>query len=451
MSAPSASPAVADAAFAKVSRHIMPIALLAFFITYVDRANLGIVGPSMEREIGLTPASFGFAAGMFYVGYLIAEIPSNVLLERFGGRKWFARILVTFGIITLATVFVWNDVSLVVVRVLLGIGEAGLYPGMLLFLGYWFSERRRGSQWLIFQIGLPFSLAVGALVSSGLLNLDGVLGISGWRWVFIIEGVATLLVGLFIYLRLPDRPAEAKWLDKVETGAIEAETDIAKTREVHGLKAFAAVAKSPVAWYVMFVYFCSLVGFLTVTYWAPQIINERFDLGDLGSGLLSSVPWVVSCLALLTASWIMKRGNHHAVIITVVLAICGVGMIISSQAASPVLALVGLCMAAIQQAVVPLNYIYIRRFFPLALVAVAFGFVNSLANISGLVGPWLLGVLIEATGSTRTGLLVLSAFFWVGAVLAAFCPAFVRWQERRRDAREGVAASAAPATDSVAG
>jgi MFS transporter, ACS family, tartrate transporter len=434
VAAESTSDAVANAASIKVARHIMPLALIAFFITYVDRANLGIVGPDMRAELGLTPSGFGLAAGMFYVGYLIAEIPSNVLLERFGGRKWFARILVTFGIITLATVFVWNDVSLIVVRVMLGIGEAGLYPGMLLFLGYWFSERRRGSQWLIFQLALPFSLAVGALVSSSLLNLDGLLGISGWRWVFIIEGLATCAVGLLLFLRLPDKPADARWLSSLEARAVEAETDISKQRDVHGARAALAVAKSPVAWYVMLVYFCSLVGFLTVTYWAPQIIGERFALGPTASGLLSAVPWIVSCLALLVAAWIMKHGDHHAVIITVVLAICGVGMVISSESGNAVVALIGLCLAATQQAVVPLNYIYIHRFFPLTLVAVAFAFVNSLANISGLVGPWLLGIMIEVSGSTRSGLLLLSSFFWIGAVLAAFTPAFVRWQERRRDA-----------------
>jgi MFS transporter, ACS family, tartrate transporter len=434
VSAKSSSDEVAQSASIKVARHIMPLALAAFFITYVDRANLGIVGPAMRAELGLTPSAFGLAAGMFYVGYLIAEIPSNILLERFGGRRWFARILVTFGLITLATVFVWDDVSLVAVRVLLGIGEAGLYPGMLLFLGYWFSERRRGSNWLTFQLALPFSLAVGALVSSSLLNLDGLLGISGWRWVFIIEGLATFAVGLLLFRTLPDKPADARWLSAEEARAVEAETDIAKDRDVHGLRATLAVAKSPVAWYVTVIYFCSLVGFLTVTYWAPQIISERFALSPTASGLLSAVPWIVSCLALLLAAWIMKHGDHHAVIITAVLAICGVGMVISSQSGNAVIALIGLCLAATQQAVVPLNYIYIHRFFPLTLVAVAFAFVNSLANMSGLVGPWLLGIMIEISGSTRSGLLLLSSFFWIGAVLAAFAPAFVRWQERRRDA-----------------
>jgi MFS family permease len=426
---------VREVAYTKVARHIMPLAFGAFFITYVDRANLGIVGSSMEKDLHISPAGFGLAAGLFYIGYLIMEVPSNILLERFGGRKWFARILATFGIISGVTVFVWNGISLDAVRILLGAGEAGLYPGMLLFIGYWFNEKQRGSQWLIFQISLPLSLAVGALVSTGLLNLDGVLGIAGWRWVFLGEAFMTIVVAVLIYTMLPDHPRDARWLDADEAAAVAAESDIAKPRPVHGLSALVTVIKSPVAWYVMFLYFCSLVGFLTVTYWAPQIINERFAIGDIGSGFLSAVPWVVSCLSLMASSWIMTKKDRHAGIIVVAMVVCGIGMIISSMAGSAVLALFGLCLAATQQSVVPLSYMYIRAHFSLELCAVAFAFVNSLANLSGLVGPWLLGVLIEITGSTRTGLLALSGFFWIAAILGVFAPAFIRRQERLRALR----------------
>jgi MFS family permease len=278
-------------------------------------------------------------------------------------------------------------------------------------------------------------LAVGALVSTGLLNLDGVLGIAGWRWVFLGEAFMTIVVAVLIYTMLPDHPRDARWLDADEAAAVAAESDIAKPRPVHGLSALVTVIKSPVAWYVMFLYFCSLVGFLTVTYWAPQIINERFAIGDIGSGFLSAVPWVVSCLSLMASSWIMTKKDRHAGIIVVAMVVCGIGMIISSMAGSAVLALFGLCLAATQQSVVPLSYMYIRAHFSLELCAVAFAFVNSLANLSGLVGPWLLGVLIEITGSTRTGLLALSGFFWIAAILGVFAPAFIRRQERLRALR----------------
>lgn len=422
---------VERSAYRKIAKRIIPIALFAFFVTYVDRANLGITASGMEESLGLTPVSFGLAAGLFYVGYLVMEIPSNVLLERFGARRWIARILLTFGIITIATAFVWNGTSLITIRILLGIAEAGMYPGLLLYLGYWASKRRRASNWLLFQTSLPLSLAVGSLISSALLNLDGLLGLEGWRWVFIIEGAITLLTAVLIYFALPDKPKDAKWLTPQERSAVESALDISVEKEVHGWKATLRVIKDPVSTYLTVMYFCTLVGFLTVNYWAPTVIKEQFALGPIGSGLLSSVPWFVCTLALILAAAVSKRVKQPQWIIVVSMVTCAVGMVIASTVGNPVIAFIGLCLATVQQASVPIVFVLVRSHFPITMIAVAFAFVNAVANLAGLVGPSLLGWFVELTGSTHAGLLFLSSFFVIAAVLAAFAPRFIRYSERR--------------------
>ncbi|WP_022887132.1 MFS transporter [Glaciibacter superstes] len=437
---------VQRSAYRKIAKRIIPLALFAFFVTYIDRANLGITATSMEETLNLTPVSFGLAAGLFYVGYLIMEIPSNIFLERFGARKWIARILLTFGIITIATAFVWNDGSLVTVRILLGLAEAGMYPGLLLYLGYWASKRRRASNWLLFQISLPLSLAFGSLFSSMLLNLDGVMGLEGWRWVFIIEGVITLLTAVLIFFALPDKPKDAKWLTVEERTAVEGALDVSVEKEVHGWKATASVIKSPVAWYLTAMYFCTLVGFLTVNYWAPTIINEQFALGPIESGLLSSIPWFVCTIALVLASIISKRVKQPSWIIVVSMLTCALGMFIASTAGNPVIAFIGLCLATVQQASVPIVFVLVRSHFPITMIAVAFAFVNAVANLAGLAGPPILGWFVELTGSTNAGLLFLSSFFVIAAILAVFAPRFIRFCEARsphyfKDANPGGAIS----------
>jgi len=423
--------AVQRSAYRKIAVRIIPIALFAFFVTYIDRANIGITAGDMEESLSLSPLAFGLASGLFYVGYLVMEIPSNVLLEKFGARRWIARILISFGIITGLTSIVWNDLSLTVIRVLLGLAEAGMYPGLLLYLGYWASKRRRASNWLLFQISLPLSLALGSLFSSWLLNLDGVLGVDGWRWVFIIEGAITLLTGLLIFVGLPDKPRNAKWLTAQERTAVEESLDVTVEKEVHGWKATLKVLSSPVAWYLTVMYFCTLVGFLTVNYWAPTIINEQFNLGPVGSGLLSAIPWAVCTVALVVASLIARRMKQPSLIIVISMLVCAAGMVVASQVQNPVIAFIGLCFATVQQAAVPIVFVLVRGHFPIPLIAVAFAFVNAVSNLGGLVGPPILGGFIQLTGSTNTGLLFLSGFFVVAAVLALFAPAFIRFVERK--------------------
>ncbi|NIL77306.1 MFS transporter [Rhodococcus sp. B10] len=258
--------------WAKVSRRIMPLAILGLFIAYVDRVNIAVVGSSMRESLHLSPSVFGLAAGLFSLGYILFEIPSNLAMDKFGAKLWIARIMVTWGVITMATTFVVGAHSLYVARLLLGIAEAGFYPGLLFYFGLWFPARRLARAYSLFQLGIPISLASGSVLTAQLLRLDGVWGVHGWQWVFIIEGAAAVILGIVTLVYMANGPKDAKWLNDAErrvvVGALEAEAVAGGDHSGggHSRGAMMSVIKNPAAWYYTVTFFFMLVGFYAVTY-----------------------------------------------------------------------------------------------------------------------------------------------------------------------------------------
>ena len=407
----------------KVLRHIIPIAIIGLFISFIDRTNISVAGPAMEQDLGLTATIFGLAAGLFFVGYVLFEIPSNLALRRVGAKLWIPRIMITWGIICALTALVQGANSLYLMRLLLGIAEAGFYPGILFYLGLFVPARQLTRAYSLYQIGIPVSLALGSVLTAVLLTMDGFLGITDWQWVFIIEGGLAVIIGIACVALMPNSPDKASWLNSREKtilkAAMQRDQDLSTDTEEHGLRAVVAILRNKPVWYYCLVYTLMMLGFYSVTYWLPQIIKLKMHTGNVASGLLSAIPWVIATAALLFVSrYTTRHSSRRAPTLTVVLLVCTAGMLVASLTGNAVFALVGLCFGACIQAAVPLLYSFPAQHFPGAKGAVALALVNSIGNIGGFAGPYLLGLLREGTGTDTAGLSVLASSFLLAAVLS---------------------------------
>jgi len=405
----------------KVLRALIPLAIIGLFVSFIDRTNIAVAGPSMSATLGLTPSMFGLAAGLFFIGYVLFEVPSNLLLGHFGAKVWIARIMMTWGAVCVAMAWVQGANSLYVMRFILGIFEAGFYPGMLFYFSLFVPGRHLTRAYSLFQIGIPISLALGSVLTAALLTMDGIMGYHGWQWVFIIEGGMAVVVGLVCLKLMASTPNDAKWLTQDEktklNGYLKAANE-GKDDSGHGLQAVKSIFSTPRTWYFCAIYVAMMLGFYSVTYWAPQIIKLRMGLGNVEAGLVSAIPWVVATIALLAVSSYTSKHGRRGPILVGVLAVCGIGMVISSLATNNTVALIGLCMGACIQAAVPLFYTFPAEEFGGAKSAVALALINSVGNIGGFFGPYLLGILRDATGADVVGQLMLASSFILAAVLA---------------------------------
>jgi len=407
--------------FRKVSMRILPVLILCFFINYVDRANLGVLFSPLSKDLGLSASSFGLAAGLFYVGYLLFEIPSNMALVRFGARVWIARIMISWGVVTVLLAASHSAPALYVLRFLLGVAEAGFFPGVIFYLTLWYPRNLLGQSYLILELSVPFSLALGSAVTSALLLLDGMGGIPGWRWVFMLEGLPAVLVGLWIFFTLPESPATAKWLTADERayllraaapGAMNAKD------ETRGMR---HIMSRPLAWLFAVLLFSMVIGFWAVTYFLPKIMQERFHVGAVQAGLMAAVPWAVAAIVIVVVAWTSAKTGDRKWHLLVCLVLSAAGLFVTAVTGSPLIALIGLCVgAAGVQASVPLFWTMPSASFAGPNAAVAIALVNCIGNTSGLVGPWLLGFSNDLTGNSRAGLFVMAGFCLFAGVLAFY-------------------------------
>lgn len=405
----------------KVIRAIIPLSVIGLFASFIDRTNIAIAGPEMAEPLGLTPTMFGLAAGLFFVGYVLFEIPSNFALKKFGARVWIARIMLTWGAVCVGMAFVQGATSLYIMRFLLGVAEAGFYPGILFYISLFVPKKDLTRAYSMFQLGIPISLAIGSVFTSSLLYMHNVFGLDGWQWVFIIEGGLTILLGILWFFASSDEPASAKFLtnsDKSTLTAILKRERGSSDKDDHSASAIGDILKSRRAWLFAFVYVFMMVGFYSVTYWAPQIIKLRMGLTNAEAGLMSAIPWVFAALSLFLASKLVSKTGKRVSLLIGILAFCGVGMLISSLTSNSYIALIGLCMGACIQAAVPLIYAITSHEFDGTKNAVALAFVNSFGNIGGFLGPYLLGVLRDGSGNDIGGLLLLSSSFFVAGLLS---------------------------------
>ena len=409
-------------ATAKVARRLTPFLALLYFVNYLDRTNIGFAGPNgMNDELGLTEAAFGLAAGIFFIGYLLLEVPSNMALHRFGARRWIARIMVTWGLVAAAMAFVPSAGWLYTLRFLLGVAEAGFFPGIILYLTFWFPQRERARMTALFMAAIPASSAIGAPLSSLLIEHgEGLLGLSGWRAMFLLEGIPAVLLGVVTWFFLTDRPGDAAWLEPAEraalTAALDADDDH-KSRTYH--VSIRESLTSGRVWALAFVYFGIVYGLYALGFFLPTIIKgfeQQFGTSYslLERGLINAVPYAVGVVAML---WWARHGDrrgervwHVALPAFIGGAAIPVALYLGSPAAA--MAAVTVCAVGVMCAL-PTFWALPTAFLTGAAAASGIALVNSVGNTAGFAAPYVTGWLADLTGSQKTGL------WLVGAVMVA--------------------------------
>jgi MFS family permease len=412
----------------KMQRRLIPIVMLGLFISYVDRINIGVLAGPMSLDLGLTAASFGLAAGLFAVGYSLFEIPSNMVMAKVGARRWIARIMVSWGAVTMLMGVVQNEWSLYVVRALLGIAEAGFTPGMLLYLAIWCPPRMLAKTYSMMNLAVPVALALGSVLTSILLGLHGLFGLAGWRWAFVLEGIPAVLLGVYIWFRLPNTPADAPWLSAEEKSYLAATSVQGNKKGGHEVSQLRAVLRRPAAWMFTLTYFCMGLGYWTIIYFLPTIVREQFGLSAAGAGFVSAIPWAFSLVVMLVVMRTITMTGDRTWHLTIMQLVGAAGVFTAASTGSPVLALIGLSLAGASFFGSLSAWQSMQaQVFAGPQAAVALGMITGFTSLSGLVGPYVMGVLRDATGSTNTGLLIMSGFFVLAAVFMFFVS---RWTDK---------------------
>jgi MFS transporter, ACS family, tartrate transporter len=409
-----------DRTIRKVKRRVLPLVVLLYFIAFLDRNNVGFAKLQMQEDIGLTATAYGLGAGIFFVGYAIFAVPSNAGMHRYGARRWIARILVTWGIFASAMALVQGETSYYIIRFLLGAGEAGFFPAIILYLTYWFPAAQRVAVLGIFILAQPLSNAIGAPISGLLLNLNGFLGLAGWRWMFLLEGIPAILLAGVALAFLTDRPRDAKWLAPEERdwlqGRMDAE-DAAKAAS--GEHSFMAGLKDPRALIYAALYFGLVMGIYGLSLWLPTIVKALGNLSNTQTGFVVMIPYLIA--AAFVAFWTRhsdrtgERVGHasFSMLLTAV-GLVAAGFLVQNNA---ILAMVALTVAAMG------CFSAIAPFWELpasvlagAAAASAIALINSLGNLGGFAAPYAVGALVDRTGDTKSGLLLLAAVLAVTAV-----------------------------------
>lgn len=405
----------------KVRWRIVPLIVLLYLIAFLDRNNVGFAKGPLTHDLGINDAAYGLGAGIFFIGYVLMEIPSNAGMYRFGARRWIARILISWGILATAMAFVWNEPSFYTARFLLGAAEAGFFPAVLFYFTLWFPTAQRAAVLGLFIMAQPVANALGAPLSASLLNLDGFLGLTGWQWMFIIEGVPAVVLGVFVPRLLTDRPSEARWLAPDEKAWLTSTMDAEyAAKALPGKHSFLQGLREPRAWVYGLLNFGMVCGIYGLGLWLPTIVKGLGVKDNTSLGLLVMIPYAV---AIPFVYWWAKRADRtgrralHASLSMVLAAVglLGAAYLLPVNAAWAMAALsvaaVGIFSAGAPFLSIP------SAAFAGATAAAALGLMNSLGNVGGFVAPYLVGLIKQATGSDQLALTFLAGCLTLTAVL----------------------------------
>lgn len=393
--------AIGRRTLAKVAWRLVPFLALLYVFNIIDRSNVGFARLRMSDDLSLSDAVIDLGYGLFYVGYLLFEVPSNLLLRRFGARAWIARIMVTWGLVSMLTAFVTGPWSYYGARILLGIAEAGFFPGIIYYLTGWFPSAQRARVVAGFMLAIPISGILGNPVSGLIMDgFQGTGGLEGWQWLFILEGIPAILLGFSVLWFLPDGPRDAGWLAVDERDWLEGEiaAEAGVRTSVGGHDKLGALA-DPRVWLLIALYFSVAVGTNVTGSYLPKLIKDSFEPLLLGSdgtywkvGLLSTLPSILSVIAMVTVSRISDRSHSRATLVAGALAAAAVGWSFAWQGGDPWTKLAGLCVAqAGMMAVLPVFWALPPLFLGGVAAAAGIALINSVANIGGIIAPSLVG------------------------------------------------------------
>jgi ACS family tartrate transporter-like MFS transporter len=409
-----------SSALRKVLQRLLPFTMLLFFFSLIDRTNISFAALQMNEDLGFGPTVYGFAAGIFFVGYCLFEVPSNLVLMRVGARRWLARIMLTWGVIVIATAWVDGLKSLYVMRFLLGVAEAGLLPGLFYYLGTWIPASHRGLGLSVLMSTAALSNVIGGPLATGIMELDGWLGFRGWQLVFIVEGVPTVLVAIAVLALLPDAPRDARWLEPAERDWLEATIarENATKARVGALSLRQGFTDRRVLIATVFSFFLVCCNFGTV-FWLPQILKSLGHLTNLQVGQLSVVPYLLGGVGMIFWGRHSDRGHDRRWHLVVSGVLATIGYALAGLAATPGVSFVGLCLATLAVwSMFGVFWAIAADLLAGPAAAAGLAFINSVGTLGGFVAPLSMGYIRDLTGTFTGSLLALAASAALMALIA---------------------------------
>ena len=419
MSEPVSSLAALEArTIARVSARLIPFLILCYVVAYLDRVNIGFAALTMNRDLQLSSTAFGFGAGIFFVAYFFFEVPSNLILERVGARRWIARIMFTWGLVSGATAFVSGETSFYAVRILLGVAEAGFFPGLIFYLTLWFPAAYRARIIGYFMAAIPLSSVIGAPISGALLGLDGILGLKGWQWLFILEALPALLLAFVVYAFLTDRPAEAAWLRPEErdwlVDRLRQEDAIRQAARRYSIR---QALVEPTVLALSAVYFGAVALNYGLSFFLPQIV-KAFGVSNLQAGLITALPYVGGTIAIVWWGRHSDRTLERRFHVAGPLFLASLAIAASTALQNPVLKMLALTIAGVGFfGCLPVFWTLPTAFLSGAAAAGGIALINAIGNLAGFAGPYVVGYLRDATGSYAPGLLSLAGTGFIAAII----------------------------------
>ena len=409
---------------AKAAWRFLPVLTIAYVLNYLDRTSVGFAALTMNRDLGLTAYEFGWGAGLLFASYSVFEIPSNLILYRFGARRWIARIMITWGVVAAANAFVVGPLSFYIVRFLLGAAEAGFFPGITLFLAMWFPAEYRARVLAWFLVAIPVSSVIGGPISGLLLQMNGLLGLAGWQWMFIVEGLPASVVGFFVLAMLSDRPGQAAWLSAEERAALTAM--LTEERRERPRDSVLSAFKDSRVLILTAIQFGYTLGSYGIDIWLPQILKTH-GLSNLAVGFVSALPYVFASVAMLVWADYVDRTGRRIVNLTFGFAMATVGSVLSVIWTELMPALIGLTIALVgvtsARAIfwtVPTGFLTGRG------AAGGLALITTVGSLGGFFGPFLMGWIRQMTGSFVIGLLAMAAILALTAALSAALRSIMR-------------------------
>jgi len=404
----------------KLTWRILPFVMLLYFVSFLDRVNVGFAALTMNQDLGLTPTMFGLGGGIFFLGYFLFEVPSNLILHKVGARIWIARVMVTWGLVSAASAFVVGPNSFYTMRFLLGVAEAGFFPGIILYLSQWFPARQRALAAAAFMAAAPLSTAIGSPISGALMQIPTIAGLKDWQWLFIIEAIPAIMLGFCVLKMLTDSPDKANWLASDEKAwlinTLREERASRQAEAGHAEGALHAL-RDPRVWVLALIYFGTSAGLYTLGLWAPLIIRQ-FGFSSLGTGALNAIPSVIAVVGMVWWARHSDRTGERTWHVVIPCVAAGVGLAfagIAQTAFEVVLALV-VVNVGISAAKAPL-WAMPSTFLSGAGAAAGIAMINSIGNLGGFIGPFAIGWLKSVTGGYAAGLYVVAGSLAVSAML----------------------------------
>ena len=396
---------------AKVAKRLLPFLIVCYFIAFLDRVNVGFAALTMNKDLAFTATIFGWGSGIFFIGYFLFEVPSNIALERFGARRWIFRIMLTWGILSGAMAFIWDSTSFYVVRFLLGVAEAGFFPGIILFLTFWFPASYRARIVGYFMAAIPISTVIGAPVSGYILGLNGMLGLRGWQWLFILEAAPALLLSFAVLGYLTDGPADAHWLDADERAWLAGRLGTERrNREAIVKFSLGQALAHPRVLLLGVVYFGIVAMTYAMGFWLPQIVKAFGGLSNVQIGFITAIPYVAGAIAMIFWGLRSDHARERKWHVAFPILLSAIALALSAVTEDPVLKMSALTIAGLGIfGVLPCVWTLPTALLTGTAAAGGIALINSIGNIAGFVGPFAMGYIKDATGSFMFGLLFIAA------------------------------------------